>query len=50
MTALHVSEVATTPSPIGRILSRLVFDPEAFAATYLDELAAEVARRAEGAE
>lgn len=44
-TTLNVREQATTPSPIGRILSRLFFDPEAFAATYLDELAAEVARR-----
>lgn len=49
-TRLNVREQATTPSPIGRILSRLFFDPEAFAATYLDELAAEVARRAEVAE
>jgi hypothetical protein len=44
-TTLNVREQATTPSPIGRILSRLFFDPEAFAATYLDELAAEVGRR-----
>ncbi|WP_019955683.1 hypothetical protein [Yoonia vestfoldensis] len=44
-TLLTVTEQATTPSPIGRILSRLFFDPVAFAATYLDELGAEVARR-----
>lgn len=44
-TTLHVTEQATTPSPIGRILSWLFFDPEAFAATNLDELAVEVARR-----
>lgn len=49
-TRLNVREQATTPSPVGRILSRLFFDPEAFAATYLDDLAAEVARRAEVAE
>jgi len=30
---------------VGRILSRLFFDPAAFAAAYLDDLAREVARR-----
>jgi hypothetical protein len=44
-TILHVTERATTPSPTGRILSRLFFDPKAFAVTYLDELEREVARR-----
>ena len=44
-TTLTVREEATTSSPIGRIGSRLFFDPEAFAAAWLDELAREVARR-----
>lgn len=44
-TRLTVTERATTPSPLGRVLSRLFFDPEAFAAAYLDELGAETARR-----
>ena len=42
---LDVVERATTPAPVGRILSRLFFDPAAFAAAYLDDLAREVARR-----
>jgi hypothetical protein len=42
---LTVREEATTSSPIGHIGSRLFFDPEAFAAAWLDELAREVARR-----
>jgi hypothetical protein len=33
------------PPPVGFILSRLILDPEAFANTWLDQLAAEVARR-----
>lgn len=49
-TTLSVREQATTPSPMGRILSRLFFDPQAFAATYLDELSAEVERRSNGME
>jgi hypothetical protein len=44
-TTLTVQEEATTPSPFGRIASRLFFDPEAFAAAYLDELAREVEKR-----
>lgn len=44
-TTLNVREQVTTSSPLGRILSRLFFDPEAFAAQYLDELAIELARR-----
>ncbi len=46
-TALSVRERATTPSPWGRLLARLLFNPEAFASTYLDELEAELARRQE---
>jgi hypothetical protein len=44
-TELTVREQSTVRSPIGRILSRLFFDPEAFARTYLDELDAEIALR-----
>ena len=44
-TLLEVVERATTPSPTGRILSRLFFDPAAFTAAYLDDVAREVARR-----
>lgn len=44
-TLLRVTETATTPSPIGRILSRLFFDPKAYATDYLDALQAEVRRR-----
>ena len=44
-TVLDVVESATTSSPVGRILSRLFFDPAAFAAAYLDDVAREVARR-----
>ncbi len=44
-TRLTVTETATTPSPLGRLLSRLFFDPEAFATAYLDALAAETTRR-----
>lgn len=44
-TLLRVTETAMTPSPTGRILSRLFFDPEAYARDYLDALAIEIARR-----
>lgn len=44
-TELTVTEEAVTQSPLGRILSRLFFDPEAFASRYLDELGAEILRR-----
>ncbi|MDA0961739.1 MAG: hypothetical protein O2898_02340 [Proteobacteria bacterium] len=44
-TRLTVREQARIASPLGRILARLVFDPEAFAAKYLAELDAEVTRR-----
>jgi hypothetical protein len=39
-TRITVTERATVPSPFGRILSRLFFDPDAFATTYLSALAA----------
>jgi hypothetical protein len=44
-TRLTVTEQATIRSPLGRILARMFFDPEAFAAKYLEDLDAEVARR-----
>lgn len=44
-THIFVTEQATTPSPIGRIFSRLFFNPEAFADAYLDALAEETQRR-----
>jgi hypothetical protein len=47
-THLFVTEQATTPSPLGRILSRLFFNPEAFANVYLDALALEAGRRQRG--
>lgn len=34
-TRIAVVERATVPSPVGRVLARLFFDPEAFATTYL---------------
>jgi hypothetical protein len=37
-TRLEVVERATVPSAVGRILSRLMFDPGAFATTYLAAL------------
>lgn len=46
---LEVRAEMTTSSPVGRVLSRLFLDPEAFAKTGLDDLAAEVARRQRGA-
>lgn len=45
-TAIEVLEHSTVRAPLGRILSRLFFAPDAFAARYLEELAAEVARQA----
>lgn len=42
LTRLHVTEMAITPQPLGRILSRLLFDPEAFSRAYLDALQARV--------
>lgn len=44
-TRIAVVERATVPSPAGRIISRLLFDPGTFATTYLEALKA----RAEGA-
>jgi hypothetical protein len=41
-TRIAVVERAEIPSPIGRILARLFFDPEAFATTYLAALKAQV--------
>lgn len=37
-TRIAVAERATIPSPLGRIIARLVFDPEAFAQRYLTAL------------
>jgi len=37
-TRISVVEWSEVPSPIGRILARLLFDPEAFATTYLAAL------------
>ena len=44
-THIFVTEQVTTPSPFGRILARLFFNPEAFAYNYLDALALEAKRR-----
>ena len=41
-TRVSVVERAVVPSPIGRILARLFFDPEEFATTYLAALKARV--------
>lgn len=41
-TRVSVVERAEVPSPIGRILARLFFDPEEFATTYLAALKARV--------
>jgi hypothetical protein len=41
-TRVSVVERAEIPSPLGRILARLLFDPEAFATTYLAALKARV--------
>jgi hypothetical protein len=39
-TRLSVTEEATVPAPLTRLLARLFFDPEAYARQYLAELAA----------
>lgn len=44
-THIFMTEQATTPSPIGRILARLFFNPQAFANAYLDALVQETKRR-----
>ncbi|MCU0829334.1 MAG: hypothetical protein MUE52_18595 [Tabrizicola sp.] len=43
-TRIAVVERATVPSPLARILSRLMFDPGEFATTYLADLKARVER------
>lgn len=43
-TRIAVVERAEVPSPLGRSLARLFFDPEAFATTYLAALKARVER------
>ena len=40
MTRIAVTERATVPNPLFRLIARLMFDPEAFAARYLAELKA----------
>jgi hypothetical protein len=40
-----VVERATVPSPVGRIMARLLFDPAEFATTYLDALKTRVEGR-----
>lgn len=41
-TRIAVVERATVPSPLGRIVARLMFDPTAFATAYLAALKARV--------
>lgn len=41
-TRIAVVERATVPSPLGRIIARLMFDPTEFATTYLQALKARV--------
>lgn len=41
-TRIAVTERATIPSPLGRILARMFFDPEAFSRAYLAALKARV--------
>jgi hypothetical protein len=41
-TIITIAETVTIPSPIGRIFSRLFFNPQDFATTYLAELTARV--------
>jgi hypothetical protein len=43
-TRISVVERATMPSPLGRILARVMFDPDAFATMYLAALKARVER------
>jgi hypothetical protein len=42
VTRLTLTESAVTPSPVGRILARLFFDPAAYSRAYLDQLQARV--------
>lgn len=41
-TIITIAETVTIPSPIGRIFSRIFFNPQEFATTYLAELTARV--------
>ena len=43
-TRIVATERAEVPSPLRRLVARLMFDPEAFAATYLRELKSESER------
>lgn len=45
-TLIEVQESATIDAPLQRVIARVVFDPEEFAADYLARLAGEVRRRA----
>jgi hypothetical protein len=44
-TMITATEEVTVKSPLGRILSRLFFNPEEFAAIYLKELCSEAEKR-----
>lgn len=44
-TMITATEEVTVKSPLGRVLSRLFFNPEEFAAIYLKELCSEAERR-----
>jgi hypothetical protein len=44
-TRVDVEEEARIPSPIRRIMARLLFDPDAFSQTYLAELQSHLERR-----
>lgn len=46
VTTITATEEVTVQSPLGRVLSRLLFNPEEFAASYLKELCSEAERRA----
>ena len=45
-TNITVKEEVTVESPIGRVISRMLFNPEDFASTYLTELCIETRNRA----
>ena len=49
-TRLFIREQSATPNPIIRIVSRLFFNPTAFAEKYLEELAIEVENRMQNGE
>ncbi|MFY8043115.1 MAG: hypothetical protein ACOVOD_09325 [Rhodoferax sp.] len=44
-TNITVNEEVTVESPIGRVISRILFNPEEFASTYLTELCSETRNR-----